>query len=146
MFLCISQQTHVDALAQSTQLREFDRSAQEGAMGYRWLRWSTEHIGHRLTGSEQGRRAEEMADSLFLASGLEPVRAHPFVAQAWSRGKVGFSLRDGDTTFHPQAVALANTPLEAATEARLVDIGNGLPGDIARVGVELRGTVALVNL
>ena len=127
-------------------LREFDLRVQESAMGYSWLRWSTEHIGHRLTGSENGRRAETAADSLFRASGLERVSAHPFVAQAWSRGHIALELMDKGGVSHIQAVALANTPLESVVEGPIIDIGNGLPADLDRVGGGLRGRVALVNL
>lgn len=146
ILLCISQQSGVDATAQSSLLQAFDHHAQEGAVGYQWLRWSTEHIGHRLTGSEQGRMAENAADSLFRASGLTVVTSHPFVAQAWSRGAVSLEVRDGDTTFRPQAVALANTPLDAHVNARLVDAGNGLPADLDRLGDRVRGCAALVNI
>lgn len=115
-------------------------------MGYQWLRWSTEHIGHRLTGSAQGRMAENAADSIFRSCGLEVVTAHPFIAQAWSRGAVSLEVSDRDTTLRPQAVALANTPLDAEVGAPLVDAGNGLPADLDRVGDALRGCAALVNI
>ncbi|MEO8589171.1 MAG: M28 family peptidase [Flavobacteriales bacterium] len=127
-------------------LRDFDRSAQQNAMGYQWLRWSTEHIGHRLTGSEQGRLAEDAADSLFRLAGLEHVTAHPFAAEAWSRGRIDLVVLGGDSLWHPGAVALANTPLEALVQAQLVDVGNGLADDFDRVGDALRGRAALVNL
>lgn len=127
-------------------LREFNQRAQEQAMGYPWLRWSTEHIGHRLTGSANGHRAESVADSLFRLSGLEHVSAHPFVAQAWSRGRIALEVIDGGGVSHLQAVALANTPLESSVQGRVLDIGNGLPVDLDRVGEALRGRVALVNL
>ncbi len=103
-------------------------------------------IGHRLTGSPQGAKAERAADSLFRLSGLEHVALFPFQAQAWSRGQVQLTVGDGMGYLHLQAVALANTPLEADVEAPLIDVGNGLPGDLDRAGDRLKGRVALVNI
>lgn len=115
-------------------------------MGYSWLRWSTMHIGHRLTGSAQGALAEAAADSLFRLSGLPVVRRFPFSAQAWSRGTVQLTIGDGGGFMHFQAVALANTPLEVAVEAPLLDAGNGLQADLDRLGDSIKGTVLLVNI
>ncbi len=124
----------------------FDRAAQQEAHGYRWLRWSVEAIGHRLTGSPQGAMAETAADSLFRLSGLEHVEFFPFRAQAWSRGGVQLTIGDGHGYLHLSAVALANTPLEADVEAQLIDAGNGLLDDLERLGDALRGKVALLNI
>lgn len=115
-------------------------------MGYQWLRWSTEHIGHRLTGSAQGARAEATADSLFRASGLPLVQRFPFSAQAWSRGTVQLTIGDDGGFMHLQAVALANTPLNVAVEAPLLDAGNGLPSDLDRLGNRIKGSALLVNI
>jgi carboxypeptidase Q len=115
-------------------------------MGYTWLRWSTGAIGHRLTGSPQGAKAERAADSLFRLSALPRVELFPFEAQAWSRGMVKLTVGDGAGYMHLAAVALANTPLEADVEAPMVDAGNGLPADLERLGDALRGKVALVNI
>ena len=57
-------------------------------MGYAWLEWSTRTIGHRLTGTENGRRAEETADSLFRVAGMHDVAYFPFEAAAWQRRSV----------------------------------------------------------
>lgn len=134
------------AVAQPTDLRAFDREAQVNAKGYEWLNWSVHAIGHRLTGSPQGAMAERAADSLFRSAGLEHVELFPFEAQAWSRGRVQLTVGDGMGFLHLQAVALANTPLEADVEAELIDAGNGLPEDLDRAGDALEGRVALVNI
>ena len=146
LLLLFSQQVPVGAQVAPSFWPVFDQRAQEDARGYEWLRWSVGTIGHRLTGSAQGARAELAADSLFRLSGLETVTLFPFEAQAWSRGRVQLTVGDGAGFLHLQAVALANTPLEADVEALLLDAGNGLPGDLDRLGEALRGRVALVNI
>ncbi len=143
---CICQQIAVDVRAQAFDPDHFDLEVQRGAMGYQWLRWSTEHIGHRLTGSLQGDLAEELADSLFRASGLPIVHQFPFSAQAWSRGSVQLTVGDGAGALHLSAVALANTPLETSVEAPLVDAGNGLPEDLDRLGDRAKGAALLINI
>lgn len=115
-------------------------------MGYRWLSWSSARIGHRLTGSPQGEQAQAAADSLFRVSGLPVVERFPFTAQAWSRGSVQLTVGDGDGFLHVQAVALANTPLEASIEAPLIDAGNGLPTDLDSLGDRIKGAALLVNI
>ncbi len=115
-------------------------------MGYQWLRWSTLHIGHRLTGSPQGRRAEDLADSLFRTSASLAVSSFPFRAQAWSRGTVQLTVSDGAGALHLASVALANTPLSCSVEAPLVDAGNGLPEDLDRIGDRANGAALLINI
>jgi carboxypeptidase Q len=146
LLLFICQHATVDVAAQPAHWQQFDQGVQQGAQGYRWLRWSVEAIGHRLTGSPQGAMAESAADSLFRLSGLESVERFPFKAQAWQRGGIQLTVGDGVGYMHLQAVALANTPLDADVKADLVDVGNGLPEDLDRVGTALKGRVALVNI
>ncbi|MBX2978597.1 MAG: M20/M25/M40 family metallo-hydrolase [Flavobacteriales bacterium] len=146
LVLILCQHGFVDLQAQQDRWVAFDMEAQRHALGYTWLRWSTTHIGHRLTGSPQGTRAEVSSDSLFRRSGLEHVQLFPFRAQAWSRGRVGLTIGDGSGFLHLTAVALANTPLEADVEAPLIDAGNGLPADLDLLGNALAGKVALVNI
>lgn len=146
VLLCICQQPTVDVSAQSARERAFDAAASVSERGYEWLAWSTTHIGHRLTGSDQGRKAEFFADSLFRASELDTVYFEPFEAQAWSRGTVGLTIGDGKSYLHVPCVALANTPLSCSIEAPIVDAGNGLPEDLDRLGAVANGAALLVNL
>jgi len=144
--LIVCQHACVDAHAQASAQTAFDRAVQTDAMGYQWLRWSSTHIGHRLTGSAQGAMAEAAADSLFCVGGLPVVKRFPFRAQAWSRGTVQLTVGDGAGFLHLQAVALANTPLTAAVDALLLDAGNGLPDDLDRLGESAKGAALLVNI
>lgn len=146
LLLAVCQHLAVDVHGQGPLLRSFDRAAQTDAMGYRWLRWSSQAIGHRLTGSPQGALAESAADSLFRLSGLPVVQRFPFKAQAWSRGTVQLTVGDGEGFLHLPAVALANTPLDAEVEAPLIDGGNGLPSDLDRLGTRIHGAAVLVNI
>ena len=126
-------------------LHRVDSAAQADPHGYEWLAWSTAHIGHRLTGSINGERAEDLADSLLRASNI-PVARFGFEASAWSRGDLTVELIASSGRRALSAVALANTPTEAAVTASLIDAGNGMPEDLARLGPALSGKAVLVNL
>ncbi|MCC7501186.1 MAG: M20/M25/M40 family metallo-hydrolase [Flavobacteriales bacterium] len=115
-------------------------------MGHPWLVWSAEHIGHRLTGTTHGAKAEVLADSLFRASGLAAVHYAPFRARAWQRDSVGLLLSAADSSFRPACVALAHSPVLASVRGGLLDVGNGLPEDLARSKEHIRGRIVLVNL
>ena len=110
-------------------------------MGHAWLVWSAEHIGHRLTGTTHGAKAEALADSLFRTSGLAAVHFAPFRARAWQRDSAGLVLSCADSSFRPACVALAHSPVLASVEGGVVDLGNGL-----RAKEDIKGCVVLVNL
>lgn len=108
---------------------------------------STSTLGHRLTGSRNGRIAEEQADSLFRASGFTDVRFFPFQAVAWQRGTIEVAEMKGGAQNHAlHAVALALTPADADVTAELLDGGNGLAADLDGLGDKVRGRIVLMNL
>ena len=116
-------------------------------MGYSWLEWSTRTIGHRLTGTAHGRRAEESADSLFRVAGMRDVAFFPFEASAWQRRSVSVSVSGStDTVVVYASVALAMTPDSARVTAPLMDVGNGLAIDFERVHGLVQGKIVLMNL
>ena len=128
-------------------LRAIDREAQQNAKGYDWLRWSTRSIGHRLTGTHHGERAEASADSLFRVAGIRDVRFFPFQAKAWQRESVRVTVSGlPDTIITIPSVALAMTPDSAMVNATVIDVGNGLAADFSRTGDTVQGRIVLMNL
>lgn len=116
-------------------------------MGYTWLEWSTRTIGHRLTGTENGRRAEETADSLFRVAGIREVAYFPFEAAAWQRRSVRVEVgNSADSVVAYATVALAMTPDSVRSHAPIVDVGNGLTADLAVKGYLVRDAIVLMNL
>ncbi|HQW85746.1 MAG TPA: M28 family peptidase [Flavobacteriales bacterium] len=144
--LALSIFSHGVVHGQGADLSRFEAEARENARGYEWLAWSTTAIGHRLTGSPQGVRAQEVADSLFRVAGVERVSQHPFTAQAWARGTVMLRVGDGTGTEHLAAVALAQTPDSADVEGELLDLGNGLAEQFAQWKDRVAGRVVLMNI
>jgi carboxypeptidase Q len=128
-------------------MRAIDREAVRAPMGFNWLEWSTRTIGHRLTGTINGQRAETSADSLFRVAGMRDVTLFPFEAPAWQRRSVHVSVVDnaGETVDYA-SVALAMTPDSSRVTAPIVDVGNGLAMDFDAVSTRVHGAVVLMNL
>jgi carboxypeptidase Q len=127
-------------------LHAIDNAATRAPRGYDWLVWSATHVGHRLTGTSHGARAEATADSLFRSSGLTRVSYFPFEARAWQRDSVGLELSSGDSTYRPDCVALAHSPVAARVGAPILDLGNGLQADHDRLAGRVKGHLVLVNI
>lgn len=143
---CIYPHASVEVKAQKAEYHTIDREARDGAKGYEWLKSSAERDGHRLTGTPNGKRAEETADSLLRASGLDRVSFFPFSANAWQRRSVRLVVNDGRTDTVITAVALAHTPDSSWVSAPLIDVGNGLAADFERAGTAVPGNAVLMNI
>ena len=134
------------------QLAIFNQINQEvlaNSRAYQTLEQATSEIGHRLTGSENGAKAEELALSLFKEYGFSNARYQKFEVEAWSRESVSLSVveqRGFEISFDLDVVSLAHSPVEAKVEAELVDVGNGLEADFEKAGDNLQGKVALANI
>lgn len=91
---------------------------------YTSLETATETIGHRLTGSANGAKAETFAFDLLKSYGFEPVY-QTFEAESWSRGTLDVSINN----VKYKAVTLAHSPVKVDLSGDLVDMGNGLEDD-----------------
>ena len=120
---------------------------QKNSQAYSTLQQASATIGHRLTGSENGKKAEEYAFNLLKEYGFKDVRYQPFEVESWRRGQLRVQV--GKDTAHLQeikSVSLAHSPVKADLTAALVDMGNGLEADyLARPNAAV-GKIALVYL
>src|SRR4051812_36069200 len=97
----------------------------KNSKAYATLQEATSTIGHRLTGSDNGHKAEEYTYNKFKEYGFDDVQYQEFQVEAWSRGKVAVAI-GGDSI---PAVTLGHSPIEADVTGDLVDLGNGLEKD-----------------
>ncbi len=115
---------------------------------YTNLEEATRTIGHRLTGTENGRRAEEFTHRLFKKYKMNNVRFQEFAVEAWMRQSVQLEIvpvnSDNFITF--PAVTLAHSPLKVNLEGEIIDAGNGLASDFEALGDKVRGKVVLMNI
>jgi hypothetical protein len=98
----------------------------QNSKAYATLGEATSTIGHRLTGSENGKKAEAYTYNKFKEYGFD-VQFQEFETKAWARGTIAVTL-DGDSV---KAVTLGHAPVEADVTGELVDMGNGLEADYA---------------
>ncbi|AWW00110.1 M20/M25/M40 family metallo-hydrolase [Arcticibacterium luteifluviistationis] len=103
---------------------------------------------HRLTGSENGKKAETFAFDTFRAFGYSDVSYAPFEVESWSRNKVSLSIvpSNSDNFREVKVVSLAHSPKAAQVSAPIVDCFDGLASDFEKVKGELKGKVALFNI
>lgn len=135
----------------SSQTDTFQRINEEvfkNSQAYATLNEASQKIGHRLTGSENGSRAEEYTYELLKSYGYEGVRFHEFQVEAWMRGEVSLevSVDNGQGYLPVEAVSLAHSPVQASVEAEIIDLGNGLQSDYEAKKDSVPGKIVLVYI
>lgn len=114
----------------------------QNSKAYSTLGEATSTIGHRLTGSENGFKAEEYTYNKFKEYGFEDVKYLEFEVKAWARGDIAVEI-DKETV---PAVTLGHSPLAADVTGVLVDMGNGLDADYAANPGAVKDKIALVYI
>jgi len=145
LLICCSVSLHAQDNFYNT-FSKINTEVQQHSPVYHNLKQASATIGHRLTGSSNGAKAEEYAYQLLKSYGYQ-VKYQPFEVESWSRltnstkvGSLSNNLQEVKT------VALAHSPVEAKVTAEIVDAGNGLAADYQREGVQVKGKIALVYL
>lgn len=111
------------------------------------LKTASETIGHRLTGSENGKKAEEFAFNLLKSYGFSDVKYQAFEVESWSRGTIAVSIGNDINQLRPiKSVALAYSPVSVNETLEVVDMGNGLEEDYLNNPNKVVGKFALVYL
>lgn len=114
----------------------------QNSKAYATLGEATSTIGHRLTGSENGKKAEEYTYNKFKEYGFDDVQYQEFETKAWARGTIGVTI-DGDSI---KAVTLGHAPVEADVTGELVDMGNGLEADYTAKPGAAKDKIALIYI
>ncbi|MHA8066096.1 M20/M25/M40 family metallo-hydrolase [Aquirufa sp. ROCK2-A2] len=120
----------------------------QNSQAYSTLGLACNTMGHRLTGSDKGKKAEEYAFSLFKKYGFRDTKYQSFQVEAWARDTVTLSIAPpkSDDFRDVPVVSLAMTPIEANITGNIVDIGNGLDSDFELKKDLVKGKVALMNI
>ncbi|MCB0430682.1 MAG: M28 family peptidase [Flavobacteriales bacterium] len=116
------------------------------AQGYEALKEATSVIGHRLTGSENGSHAETFAFDFLKKNGFEDVAFMPFEVEAWARKDINLHIQTSDSTWQPEVVSLAHSPVHSDVEAPLIFLGSGLRKDFENHAAEVKGKIVLANI
>jgi carboxypeptidase Q len=135
------------AQAQTDVFGKIAAEVDKNSQAYPRLDEACRTIGHRLTGSKNGAKAEQFTYELFKSYGFAQVDYQPFEVESWSRksaslaiGPVGGSLAPLRTT------SLAHAPVKATVQAQLADVGNGLPEDFAAKAEQVKGKIVLAQI
>lgn len=130
----------------SAAFNRINAEVQSNSKAYINLKNATESIGHRLTGSANGEKAEEYAYKLLTSYGYD-VKFQPFEVESWSRLTNETKIGDTkDSLAKITSVTLAHSPVKASVVAEMVDLGNGLEEDYKRDSGNVKGKIALVFL
>ncbi len=115
---------------------------------YATLEEASSQIGHRLTGSSNGARAEEYAFKLLKSYGISDVVYQPFEVESWMRDTVTLSVApsSSDNFRDISVVSLAHSPVDANLQGEIVDVGNGLEEDFEVAKMKLKGKIVLANI
>ena len=130
-------------LAQTNQqvLDLINNEVQQNSEAYQQLKKATETIGHRATGTENGRKAEEYAANLLRSYGYD-VSFQEFTFSGWNRKSLDLKINNQSI----KAVALAHSPANVNLSGELIDLGNGLEEDYKKIGDKVKGKIVFAAL
>lgn len=126
----------------ATVFQNINQEVEQHSKAYRTLKEATQTIGHRLTGSPNGVKAEQYAYDLLKSYGLDEVAFAPFEAESWSRGTLSVDINNKKY----KAVTLAHSPIKANVVDNVIDIGNGLEEDYISHAGAAKGKIVFAAL
>ena len=127
----------------SEKLTAINEEVLNNSQAYNNLEKMTSEIGHRLTGSENGKQAEQYTLDLLKSYGFADVKFHPFEVEAWARDTVALFFNGERDN---QVVSLGHSPVSADVTAPLIDVGNGLRQDFEALKDEVKGKMVLAYI
>ncbi len=128
--------------SQAALFARLDTEIKQNSKAYSTLEEATKTIGHRLTGSANGAKAEEYTFNKFKEYGFEDVAYQTFEVEAWARDQVSLKINDGSM----KVVTLGHSPVKAEVTGEIVDLGNGLEVDYRANPDTVKGKISLVYI
>ena len=126
--------------------KQINDEVQSNSKAYQTLKDASITIGHRLTGSANGEKAEGYAYNLLKSYGCE-VKYQPFEVESWDRKTIDVKVgKDANSLAPLKAVTLAHSPVSANVTADIIDVGNGLEADYQPLKDKVKGKIALIYL
>lgn len=133
------------ACAPSDPLKRIYSEVENHSRAYASLRECIDRTGHRLTGTENGKEAEETAFQILRSYGLDTVTYLPFTVTSWQRRTLQTKVLGPDTS-DIASVCLAYSPVRYEGTAELVDVKEGYASDYDSTHASVRGKFVLVSL
>lgn len=130
----------------SSVFNQINAEVQQNSEAYSTLKDASSTIGHRLTGSTNGAKAETYAYNLLKSYGCE-VKYQPFEVESWDRKTISVKIGSSVSQQSPiKAVTLAHSPVSANVTADIIDVGNGLDADYQPIQDKVKGKIVLIYL
>ncbi|MEY2793944.1 MAG: hypothetical protein RJA76_1936 [Bacteroidota bacterium] len=128
--------------------KKIKEEVETNSQAYNTLENACQTIGHRLTGSPNGKRAEEFAFNLFKKYGFRDTKYQGFQVESWARDTVTLSIgpAKSDNIKDVEVVSLAMTPVESNIKGNIIDLGNGLDENFEKSNEEVKGKIVLMNI
>ncbi len=142
LFSCSSEKRNHEELSETEIFRIINEEVIKHSEAYENLQQATSTIGHRLTGTENGNKAEEFVFNLFKKYGFTEVQFLPFEATSWIRINVRTTINGEEI----KTVSLAHTPVNADTTAEVIDLGSGLQNDFEKQAEKIKNKIVLMNI
>jgi len=145
--LFITYSASLQAQSQQAELQKIYQWLSVESRGYEDLMECTEKVGHRLSGTQNGRNGEAFMVAKLRQYGFEQVEYLPFSLNVWQRETCGLEVAPykSDNFSKFAAMSLANTP-SANLSAPILDLGNGLPADFEKAGAACKDQILLINI
>lgn len=140
--LAISCQAPQKTENQAELFARIDTEIKQNSQAYETLKEASETIGHRLTGSENGSKAEEYTFNKFKEYGFEDVAYQTFEVEAWARDQVSLKINENPV----KVVTLGHSPVQAEITGDIVDMGNGLEADYLAQPGAVKDKISLVYI
>jgi len=126
--------------------KQINDEVQSNSKAYQTLKDASTTIGHRLTGSANGAKAEAYAYNLLKSYGCD-VKYQPFEVESWDRKTIDVKVgKDANSLTPLKAVTLAHSPVSANVTADIIDVGNGLEADYQPLRDKVKGKIVLIYL
>ena len=140
--LCLNGQSQSDSA-----FRRTVKYLENNSKGYEKLKEACATIGHRLTGSVNGQKAEQFIFDHLKSIGIEQVRFDSFSFKAWKRNTCQLEIvpYKSDNYVRFDAVSLANTG-SANGIWHIIDGEDGLQSDLLKKADLIKGKCLIVNL
>lgn len=148
MASCLAAQTAWTQNSYQPVFQQINQEVQTQSKAYETLKESATTIGHRLTGSANGKKAEQFAFDLLKSYGYTNVRFQPFEVESWSRGNIHLDVINSASKeiTEIRSVALAHSPVLSDVTGELADMGNGLEEDYLTQPEKAKGKIVFASL
>lgn len=134
----------LEAKEEKKYLDRLFRELNKNSVAYKELE-EISKMGNRMTGTENGKLAEEYVFQKLIDYGYQP-EYHNFPINSWTRENASLRIGVNNRWEDVNTISFSYTPINSHLTGKIVDLGNGKPSDYKRMEKEIPGNIVMVNL